>query len=119
MRSILVLVSAFIVLISSGCGYNSIQALDEDVKASWSEVQNQYQRRADLIPNLVSTVQGYAKHEKDTLQAVIEARSKATQTNIDASKLSDPKAFQQFQEAQGSLSSALSRLMVSITLSAS
>lgn len=98
----------------SGCGYNSLQGLDEDVKSSWGEVQNQYQRRADLIPNLVNTVKGYAKHEADTLQAVTEARSKATQTTIDASKLSDKEAFAKFEQAQGQLSSALSRLLVTV-----
>jgi LemA protein len=96
----------------SGCGYNSLQGLDEDVKASWSEVQNQYQRRADLIPNLVNTVKGYAKHEQETLTAVTQARASATQTTIDASKLSDKEAFQKFEQAQGQLSSALSRLLV-------
>jgi len=95
-----------------GCGYNSIQGLDEDSKAAWGEVQNQYERRADLIPNLVSTVKGYASHEKETLQAVIEARAKATQTKIDAGSLTNPAAFKAFQGAQDGLSSALSRLMV-------
>lgn len=96
----------------SGCGYNSLQGLDEDVKKEWGEVQNQYQRRADLIPNLVNTVKGYAKHEQDTLTQVTEARSKATQTTVDVSKLSDKEAFQKFEQAQGQLSSALSRLLV-------
>ncbi len=96
----------------SACGYNAIQGLDEDVKAAWSEVLNQYQRRSDLIPNLVKTVKGYAKHEEETLQSVIEARAKARQTQIDASQLSDPQAFQKFQQAQAGLSGALSRLMV-------
>jgi LemA protein len=95
-----------------GCGYNSLQGLDEDVKASWSEVENQYQRRSDLIPNLVSTVQGFAKQERETLEAVVKARAEATQTKIDASTLSDAKAFEKFEQAQGQLSSALSRLMV-------
>lgn len=94
------------------CGYNSLQALDEDVKASWSEVQNQYQRRNDLIPNLVETVKGYAKHEQDTLKEVVEARSKATQTQVNVDKLSDPAAFKKFQDSQQGLTSALSRLMV-------
>ncbi len=94
------------------CGYNSLQGLDEDVKASWAEVQNQYQRRADLIPNLVSTVKGYATHEKGTLEAVVKARAEATQTKLDVNGLSDPKAFAKFEQAQGQLSSALSRLMV-------
>ncbi len=96
----------------SGCGYNHLQSLDEDVKASWAEVQNQYQRRSDLIPNLVQTVKGYASHEKETLEGVVEARAKATQTNIDVSKLSDAQAVQNFQSAQNGLSQALSRLMV-------
>ncbi len=96
----------------SGCGYNSLQGLDEDVKASWSEVQNQYQRRADLIPNLVNTVKGYAKHEQETLEKVVQARAEATKTTLDVSKLSDKQAFEKFQQAQGQLSSALSKLMV-------
>ena len=96
----------------SGCGYNSLQGLDEDVKASWSEVQNQYQRRADLIPNLVNTVKGYAKHEQETLTQVTQARAQATQTTIDASKLNDAEAFKKFEQAQSQLSSALSRLLV-------
>lgn len=107
-KLLLVLVSFFLV----SCGYNSLQGLDEDVKASWSEVENQYQRRADLIPNLVSTVKGYAKHEKETLEAVVKARAEATQTKLDASALSNPQAFQKFEQSQGALSSALSRLMV-------
>lgn len=106
------LISFPVFFLYTGCGYNSLQALDEDVKASWSEVQNQYQRRNDLIPNLVETVKGYAKHEKDTLREVMEARSKATQTTIDASSLSDEESFEKFQKAQGALSSALSRLMI-------
>ena len=107
-KLLLVLVSFFLV----SCGYNSLQGLDEDVKASWSEVENQYQRRADLIPNLVSTVKGYAGHEKETLEAVVKARAEATQTKLDASALSNPQAFQKFEQSQGALSSALSRLMV-------
>lgn len=94
------------------CGYNSLQGLDEDVKASWSEVENQYQRRSDLIPNLVNTVKGYAKHEQETLEGVIKARAEATQVKVDASKLSDPKAFEKYEQSQGQLSSALGRLMV-------
>jgi LemA protein len=97
---------------SSGCGYNSLQGLDEDVKKNWAEVESQYQRRMDLIPNLVETVKGYAKQEKETLTAVVEARAKATQTTIDAGSLSNPQAFQKFQAAQDQLGSALSRLMV-------
>lgn len=94
------------------CGYNSLQGLDEDVKASWSEVENQYQRRSDLIPNLVQTVKGYAKQERETLEAVVKARAEATQTKVDASTLTNPQAFEKFEQAQGQLSSALSRLMV-------
>ncbi len=96
----------------SSCGYNSIQGLDEEAKASWAEVQNQYQRRIDLIPNLVETVKGYAKHEQGTLTAVIDARSKAMAVNIDASKLKDPEALKRFQAAQGDLTTALSKLMI-------
>ena len=96
----------------SGCGYNSIQGADENVKAAWAEVQNQYQRRMDLIPNLVSTVKGAANFEKETLEAVIQARASATSVKMDASVLDDPEAFAKLQAAQGSLSSALSRLLV-------
>ncbi len=96
----------------AGCGYNSLQALDEDVKAAWSEVQNQYQRRADLVPNLVATVKGAAKFEQETLAQVVEARSKATSVKIDAKDLSNPQVFRQFEEAQRQLSGALARLLV-------
>ncbi|MFH1223115.1 MAG: LemA family protein [Pseudomonadota bacterium] len=96
----------------SGCGYNRIQGLDEEVKASWSEIQNQFQRRYDLIPNLVNTVKGYAKHERGTLEAVTNARAKVSQMNIGSDVISDPAKFKQFQQAQGELSSALNRLMV-------
>ncbi|MCB0418434.1 MAG: LemA family protein [Bdellovibrionaceae bacterium] len=112
MRKVVLLVFVASLALSSGCGYNALQGLDEDVKASWAEVENQYQRRSDLIPNLVSVVKGYAKHEKETLEAVIEARAKATQTKIDVKSLSDAGSFGKFQQAQDSLSSALSRLMV-------
>ena len=95
-----------------GCGYNSIQAADEDVKAAWSEVQNQYQRRLDLIPNLVETVKGAADFEQETLRQVIEARSKAASIQVDESVLQNPEAFQQFQAAQDQLGSALQRLLV-------
>ncbi|WP_131195686.1 LemA family protein [Lichenihabitans psoromatis] len=95
----------------SGCGYNNIPTREEQAKASWAEVQNQYQRRADLIPNLVSTVQGYAKQEKDVLTSVVEARAKATQVKIDASQLTDPDKLKQFQDAQNQLSGALGRLL--------
>ena len=84
--------------------YNSFQGLDEDVKAAWSEVDNQYQRRSDLIPNLVEVVKGYAKHEKETLEGVIAARASATQIKLDPSTLSDPAKFKQYQEAQGVIS---------------
>jgi LemA protein len=96
----------------TGCGYNSLQGLDEDIKAAWSEVLNQYQRRADLIPNLVNTVKGYAAHEKDTLTAVTQARSQVAGIKATPELLKDPAAFQKFQAAQGELSSALARLMV-------
>lgn len=96
----------------SGCGYNTIPTLEENAKARWSEVQSQYQRRADLIPNLVATVQGYAKQEKDVLTSVIEARAKATSVKVDASTLTDPEKMKQFQEAQAQLTGALGRLMV-------
>lgn len=95
----------------ASCGYNNIPTLEEQAKAKWADVQNNYQRRADLIPNLVATVQGYAKQEKDVLTAVVEARAKATQTRIDASQLSDPEKLQQFQEAQSQLTGALRRLI--------
>ena len=96
----------------TGCGYNTFQTTDEQIKASWSEVVNQYQRRADLIPNLVSTVKGEAKFEQDTLTKVIEARSKATSIQATPELINDPEAFQKFQQVQGELTSALSRLMV-------
>ncbi len=95
----------------SGCGYNTIPTLEEQAKARWADVQNQYQRRADLIPNLVATVQGYAKQEKDVLTSVIEARAKATQVRVDASQLTDPEKVKQFQDAQNQLSGALGRLL--------
>jgi LemA protein len=95
----------------SGCGYNQFQSKDEATKAAWGEVVNQYQRRADLIPNLVNTVKGYASHEKDTLEAVTKARAAATSFQITPAVLNDPQAFQKFQQVQGELSSALSRLM--------
>ena len=95
----------------SSCGYNTIPTLEEQAKAKWAEVQNNYQRRADLIPNLVATVQGYAKQEKDVLTAVTEARSKATQIKVDASQLTDPEKLKQFQDAQNQLTGALGRLI--------
>ncbi len=108
-RWILVLVAALGV---SGCGYNDFQRLDEQTKSAWSEVLNQYQRRADLVPNIVATVKGEAAFEQETLTKVIEARAKATSIQVTPETLNDPQAFQKFQAAQGELGSALSRLMV-------
>lgn len=96
----------------SGCGYNEFQAKDEAVKAQWGEVVNQYQRRADLIPNLVNTVKGYASHERETLEAVTRARASATSMQVTPDVLNNPGALQKFQQAQGELTNALSRLMV-------
>lgn len=98
-------------LLLSGCGYNQFQARDEAVKAAWGEVVNQYQRRADLVPNLVNTVKGYASHEKETLEAVTKARAAATSIQVTPEVLNDPQAFQRFQQAQGQLTQALSRLL--------
>ncbi|GGB97707.1 hypothetical protein GCM10007205_03730 [Oxalicibacterium flavum] len=95
----------------SACGYNDFQVKDEATKAAWGEVVNQYQRRADLIPNLVNTVKGYASHERETLEAVTKARAAATSFQITPEVLNDPQAFSKFQQVQGELSSALSRLM--------
>ncbi len=95
----------------ASCGYNTIPTLEENAKAKWAEVQAQYQRRADLIPNLVATVQGYAKQEKDVLTQVAEARATATQIKVDASSLTDPDKVKQFQDAQAQLSGALGRLL--------
>jgi len=95
----------------SGCGYNDFQQKDEATKAAWGEVVNQYQRRADLIPNLVNVVKGYATHERETLEAVTRARAAATSFQITPEVLNNPEAFQKFQQVQGELSSALSRLM--------
>ena len=96
----------------SGCGYNEFQSLDEQSKSAWAEVLNQYQRRADLIPNLVATVKGEANFEQETLTKVVEARAKATSIQVTPEMLSDPEAMAKFQAAQGELGSALSRLMV-------
>jgi LemA protein len=95
----------------SGCGINTIPTLEEQAKAAWSEVQNQYQRRAELIPNLVETVRGYARQERDVLTQVIEARAKATQVRVSTDQLTDPEALRKFQEAQSQLSGALGRLI--------
>jgi len=96
----------------TGCGYNDFQRLDEQTKSAWSEVLNQYQRRADLVPNIVATVKGEANFEQETLTKVVEARAKATSMQVTPETLNDPEAFARFQQAQGELSSALSRLMV-------
>ena len=110
------LVTIFFLLIAStnfyGCGYNKLVTLEEGVNSAWSQVENQYQRRADLIPNLVSTVQGSADFEKSTLTEVTDARSRVGQIKLSADDLSDPEKFQAFQKAQDQLSSALSRLLV-------
>ncbi len=111
-RWLTTLLAALLALSLSGCGYNDFQRLDEQTKSAWSEVLNQYQRRADLVPNLVATVKGEASFEQETLTRVIEARAKATSVQVTPETLSNPQAFQQFQQAQGELSSALSRLMV-------
>jgi len=103
---------AFAGLFLSGCGVNNIPTFDEKAKAAWSEVLNQYQRRADLIPNLIETVKGFAEQERKVLTDVVEARAKATQTKLPDNVLTNPEAFQKFQEAQGQLSGALGRLMV-------
>jgi len=96
----------------SGCGVNNIPTLDEQVKANWAQVENQYQRRADLIPNLVATVKGYAAHEQETLQAVVEARAKVGSMQVDSSIINQPEKLKQFEQAQSQLTSALNRLMV-------
>lgn len=110
-KIVVVLLAVVSVFLFSSCGYNKMVVLDEQVTSSWAQVENVYQRRADLIPNLVNTVKGYAAHEQETLTGVIEARSKATSVNIDPSNLS-PQVIQQFNQAQEGLSSALSKLMV-------
>ncbi|KQZ15192.1 MULTISPECIES: LemA family protein [unclassified Mesorhizobium] len=112
LRSLLSFLTLAVLLpLLAGCGYNTIPTAEENAKAAWSEVLNQYQRRADLIPNLVETVKGYASHEQDTLQAVVEARAKATQVTVTPETLSDPEAFKKFQDSQSGLTSALSRLL--------
>ncbi|MBW1889635.1 MAG: LemA family protein [Deltaproteobacteria bacterium] len=103
---------AVMIAMLSGCGYNSLQQMEESVFKAWSNVESNLQRRADLIPNLVQTVKGYAAHEKETLQAVVEARSKATGITVNAEDLGSAQAMQQMSQAQGALSSALSRLLV-------
>jgi LemA protein len=98
----------------SGCGVNNIPTYEETAKAKWSDVQNQYQRRADLIPNLVETVKGYAAQEREVLTQVVEARAKASQIKVDASTVTDPAKFREFQDAQNALSGALGRLLVTV-----
>ena len=112
MKRLWALIVAGAALALGGCGYNDIQRGDEGVNAAWSEVVNQYQRRADLIPNLVETVKGFAQQEKDVLIQVTEARSRVGQVKVSPEMLSDPAAVQRFQQVQGDLSSALSRLLV-------
>lgn len=112
-RFILALLSALLVLPAlSGCGYNDIQRNEEAVFAAWGNVEAAYQRRADLIPNLVETVKAYAAHERETLQSVTEARARIGQMNVSGQDLSDPQSLEKYQEAQGALGSALSRLLV-------
>jgi len=108
---ILKIAALFLLLNLSGCGYNNFQTLDEEAKASWSEVLNQYQRRADLVPNLVNVVKGYASHEKEVLTQVADARSKVGSMQVTPEVLNDPEAFAKFQAAQSQLTSALSRLL--------
>ena len=108
-KRLMITVAAAVVL--TGCGYNDFQRLDEESTAAWSEVLNQYQRRADLVPNIVASVKGEANFEQDTLTKVIEARSKATSIQATPELINNPEAFNKFQQAQGELSSALSRLM--------
>lgn len=112
MRNRLVIILALVVSLLSGCGYNQFQSGDEAAKAAWSEVINQYQRRADLVPNLVSTVQGYASHEQEVLTAVTQARATVGSLQATPELINDPTAFARFQQAQAGLSSALSRLLV-------
>ena len=107
--------TAFVLALSlllSGCGYNTLQSQDEQINASWAEVLNQYQRRADLVPNLVNTVKGYATHEKEVLEAVTNARARVGSVQATPELVNDPQAFAKFQAAQGELTSALSRLLV-------
>ncbi|GAB2535455.1 LemA family protein [Rhodanobacter koreensis] len=112
MKTLRNFVLLLLVVMLSGCGYNAIQKQDEAVKAAWSEVLNQYQRRADLVPNLVNTVKGYAQHEEKVFVEVTNARAKVGSLQVNADSLNDPQKLQQFQAAQGELGNALSRLMV-------
>lgn len=112
MRNRIIALFAILASLLSGCGYNEFQSGDEAIKSAWSEVLNQYQRRADLIPNLVSTVQGYASHEKDVLTQVTQARAQVGSIQATPELINNPEAFSKFQQAQAGLSSALSRLLV-------
>lgn len=112
MRRLLTVLAALATLSLTNCGYNAIQSQDEQIKSSWSEVVNQYQRRADLVPNLVNSVKGFAQQEKDVLLGVTNARAKVGSIQASPETLNDPAAFNKFQQAQGELSSALSRLLV-------
>ncbi len=112
MRKLLLTLSLLALVVLPGCGYNEFQTKDEQVKAAWAEVLNQYKRRADLIPNLVNTVQGYASHEQNTLTAVVNARAKATSVQVNASDIDNPEKMREFQQAQAQLSGALGRLLV-------
>ena len=111
-RSMLAAVALGSAVLLSGCGYNDFQRLDEDVKGGWAEVLNQYQRRSDLIPNIVATVKGEANFEQETLTKVIQARASATSIQATPELVNNPEAFKKFQDAQGQLTGALSRLMV-------
>jgi len=112
MRKLWIVLATLVTLSLGGCGYNTFQTNDEQIKASWSEVVNQYQRRADLIPNLVNTVKGYAAHEKDVLLGVTNARAKVGGIQASPELINNPEAFAKFQAAQGELSGAISRLLV-------
>ncbi len=109
---VLILLLIWVALLTTNCGYNSLQEMEEAVFQTWSDIDSNLQRRADLIPNLVATVKGFAAHEKETLQSVVEARAKATSVQLSNKDLANPQAMQQFLQAQGGLSSALARLMV-------
>jgi LemA protein len=110
-RASIVVLVPVLALLLSGCGVNNIPTYEEQAKAKWSEVQNQYQRRADLIPNLVETVKGYAQQEKSVLEGVTQARAKATSIQVNADTITDPEAFKKFQDAQAQLTGALGRLL--------
>ena len=113
-RTRIPLFTVLVGLLLSGCGVNNIPTYDESAKAKWSDVQNQYQRRADLIPNLVETVKGYAAQEREVLTQVTEARAKASQIKVDASTVTDPAKFKEYQDAQNALTGALGRLLVTV-----